>query len=294
MILSCNNWISIWILTESIILTNIILIRKISLNKELLIKYFIINSLRSSIIIILILLIRINIIIKINYIKISIFINLWIKLAIFPFHWWIILIRKFNNWIILFNINFFLKIPSLLILIRLNTKLTKILFVILIIPLIIINLNNIKKNLILISINNIYWFILIININNIIFVFTFLIYILINYFFFKLIKLNKINFINQCININIRFKILIIFIIINLINIPPLTIFLIKWLIIKSLYINNFLIFILILTNLIIIFNYFKIILLTLTEFNTNTKIYKNKKLNINLLINFFTLNLLY
>lgn len=281
------------VISELIFLTNIIIINFKKDIKELIITFFIINSILSSRIILIIIIENILIINKINIIKITILIILWIKIGIFPFNWWIIIIGKINRWTNLFKINFVLKIPSIIIIIIINFIETKLILLIIIIPIISINLTNLKKIFIIISIINIYWFIIIIKNNYTLIVIAIRIYITTNLFIYKTMEWNKTNFLNQINSLNKKVKVFLIVTVINLINIPPLNIFVRKWIIIKSIERSYIIIAILILSNALILVNYFKLILTSIREHNIKSKSNYKKKISLNNIINFTILNII-
>lgn len=221
---------------------------------------------------------------------------IWIKNNLFPFTLWIIFICKINRWNIFFIVTILIKIPYLLILIYLiNLIIFKIIIFVIIIPLLNPIFINIKKILFILSTNNIIWFVLIIYINRIYWILIITNYYLFNIIIFKLINKFKINYINQRNLINKNFNYSLIIIIINIINLPPFTIFLFKWILIKIIFVNKLITLIFLINNLLSFFLYIKILIKYLNKNRCQFKWIKsinlkNKNILLNLLIFIFYL----
>lgn len=230
-------------------------------NYNNLIKYFLIQRISSSLIILLIFT-QINF--KFNNYTINLFLNLvlWIKLGIFPFRSWYFQITENINWKIWFLINTAQKIIPIWLLTKFNN--IKIINLIITINRIyrrleIYNNNSIRWLLNRSSLNHIRWILVSINSQFRNWEFYMLIYLI--------LRLNIILFLknyNLKININInniRFNIKILFSInlINFIGIPPIIGFLPKFLVLIR--INTIMsIWVLVLNNILIRYYYILII----------------------------------
>lgn len=289
--ISATSWIGIWIGLEINLLAIIPLIyNNIRItSSEASVKYFIVQTIASSIIIINITLLIINfnisrnIIISLNLLIInSAFL---IKIGIAPFHFWfpeiIFGLTWFNSIIILtwqkiapiilfiFNINnnsftVFVIITSAVIR-RVNR----------------LNLINLKKILAFSSINHIRWIIRIIVFRKSIWILYFSIYAFSTIILIVFLNKFKIIFLNQISFLNNKKEIIIFFILrfVSFIGLPPTIGFISKWLTIQILIWEKwiFLAIILIILTTLIIFIYFQLIIFSII-FNTE----KNNFLKIN------------
>lgn len=226
---------------------------------ERIIKYFIIQAIASSI-----LLIRIIIITKIPnnlIVNSSSFILLYntsllLKIGIAPFHFWYIEIVESINWITCFLLITWQKLTPLILIIY-NLTYNLLLIIIIIINLFLrrikgINQTRIRKIIAFSSINHLVWIIISIIINEIIWIFYYLLYFISSFIFIKILNKNKIYYISQLLfnQFNLNTKVLYIINIFNFIGFPPLIIFIPKWLIIRTLLFKN----IILITLIIIIF----------------------------------------
>lgn len=242
--ISSNSWFSIWIIIEYNLLSFIPLI--IYLNKfykELSIKYFLIQSIRSSIII----LSTFNFLInnhKINLIILILNLTLIIKIGAPPFHSWFINLIKNINWINCLILSTWQKIIPIIILIYIINKL--LLLIIICISTIIsatLRLNHQSIRIIFrySSINHIRWIILNIIIREILWIIYFITYIIINFSIIIILNFFNIFYINQIINLNFKYKKIFIFInILSIRGLPPILGFNIKWLSIYFMIWNKF------------------------------------------------------
>lgn len=289
-IISCNSWFSIWIIIELNLIRFIPLI--IFFNKfykELSIKYFIIQAIRSSLLIISsnLLFININnfkliIILMINF-------SLLIKIGSPPFHNWFINIINNINWINCFILSTWQKIiPIISIILLFNKYLIYFITIISSILRAIIGLNHQSIRIIISysSINHIRWIFINLIIRELIWTYYFLSYLIINLSIILIFHKINIFFINQLnltkINYNTKLIILINFFSIS--GLPPIFGFSIKWI---SIYFINLIFFKIILLILIIIsiltFTFYIRICINII---LNFKLF-NKTILINKFINF-------
>jgi hypothetical protein len=183
-----------------------------------------------------------------------------IKLNFYPINIWIININKRIDWENFILINFLIKIhPIILCAI---TNLINNLTIYLIISLIItffFNFKNLKILITQLSINNMYWLILTINFSTKKWIIFILIYIWINFKVCIILKFNKLNYLSETNSITKNNSFNWVNLIFNLIRIPPIIIFLIKWMLIKMLIINFILINLILIINLFNQFFYIKL-----------------------------------
>lgn len=298
--ISSSNWLSIWIGLELNLFSFIPIINfKISIYSiESSIKYFLIQTFAS--ILLLLFLINKSIFFIINNNNFLIIIPLLIKLRLIPFHLWLPSIIEGLNWFSCFIIITWQKINPLIIISYLNENKNLIFLIILIFinSIFGINQNSIRKILAISSINNSTWILFAILINENLWLNYFLIYTILNLFIINIFNKYKINYINQLkfFNINLIFKLNLLILILSNIGLPPILGFLIKWILIKNfIFLKIYLIiFILIISTIINLFIYIKIIYFLLFNFNIFNKWFLQKKkffnFNLIIIINFFRL----
>nr|YP_009743875.1 NADH dehydrogenase subunit 2 [Clanis bilineata]QIE12636.1 NADH dehydrogenase subunit 2 [Clanis bilineata] len=300
--ISANSWFGCWIGLEINLLSFIPLISNSNnlLSSEASLKYFLTQSIASMNFLF-------SILIKMTLMKnfemnnfISIMINssLLMKMGSAPFHFWFPNISEGLSWFNNFILMTWQKItPMILLSYYLNMKF---LYIIIMINVMIgaiggLNQTSLRKIMAFSSINNLGWMIFSIMISENLWMFYFFMYsFLISIMFFLFYVLNMF-FINQLFINNMKFMIKMNLLInfLSLGGLPPFIGFLPKWIIINFLMINKFylLTFIMVMSSLITIFFYIRIIY---SSFLFNYfkmkwfKIYlKNNFMN---LINFFSL----
>lgn len=268
-----NNWISIWLGLEVSLVAFIPLISvKSKLNSESCLKYYIVQRIRSIILLMGIIITSINII----YIDFFILIRLLIKLGIIPFHNWILSIIEGISYYPLFLIFTIIKLAPLNILFFLNKNIQVLIWINFIIRAIsAVSQNSLKKILCYSSIFNIATCIRCIRDLSIWLSFI-LIYIISNGLTIFVIIIININFLNQIIIFNYNFinKITIWILVISLGGIPPFYIFIAKIIIIENLFIKKdfITIFLLLIFSLITIFIYIRISLISIMSFSLTPK----------------------
>nr|ALO71008.1 NADH deshydrogenase subunit 2 [Pselaphinae sp. 1 EF-2015] len=294
--ISSNSWMGMWFGLEINLLSIIPLMNNIknSYSSESSIKYFIIQALASSIILMsLIFFIKYNNSYFFNYNNLIIMIfnsSLMMKMGSAPFHFWMPEIMEGLNWILCFIMFTWQKIIPIIMLnyffMSYNFIIIIIIFNLLISGIMGINQISLRKILTYSSINNISWMLSSIMFFQTIWIYYLLIYsmILMNliYFFnkFKIFYLKQLyNFMSKSININ--FFILMNFF--SLSGIPPFIGFFPKWLVIQVLIFNKmiFLSMFLILMTLITMYFYTQLMMSTL-NFNIYELNFIKYKLNMN------------
>lgn len=265
--LSSNNWFGRWIGLEINLIVFIPLIYS-KLNyysSECSIKYFIIQRIRSSILLLSIIFISLKLFC--NIFILILVCRLLIKLGIAPFHIWIPRVIEGISWINCIILSTWQKI-AILILLRYLIDNFIILFPV-IIRLMVgsiggINQRSLKKLIAYSSINNMAWIIIGITIRLSLWLNYFLIYSFIISGLIIIISNMKFNYLSQFyfnsyVSLNKYFILIIIF---SLGGLPPLFGFLPKWIIIQSIILssNYFIRLIIILTSLLTLFYYIQIL----------------------------------
>nr|YP_010527090.1 NADH dehydrogenase subunit 2 [Cechenena minor]UXR12427.1 NADH dehydrogenase subunit 2 [Cechenena minor] len=300
--ISSNSWFGCWIGLEINLLSFIPLISNSNnlLASEASLKYFLTQSIASmnflfSILMKMILMknFEMN-----NFISIMINSSLLMKMGSTPFHFWFPNISEGLSWLNNFILMTWQKItPLTLMSYYLNFNF---LYFIIIMNVMIgaiggLNQTSLRKLMAFSSINNLGWMIFTLLISENLWMFYFLMYsFLISIMFFLFYNLNMF-FINQLFinNMNFMIKMNLLINFMSLSGLPPFLGFLPKWIVINSLMMNKlyFLTFIMIMSSLITIYFYIRIIY---SSFMFNYfkmkwfKIYfKNKSMNF---INFFSL----
>lgn len=293
-----NTWISMWIIIELRLLRLIILlIFDKSINYELIMKYYLLQSFLSYIFLVNCLGLFTN-----NYLYRSIIIIdlcILMKLRLVPFHFWYIKILIKLNWNNIYFFSVINKIIPLLILNSLiNFNLINLVYLNFLILLIssffssVIGLNQVNIKIIIgySSMIQISWLIILIHFSEVFSLIYFIIYsfICINIFrFFIKININNLNQVRNIKIINIIFFFNII-ILISLRGLPPFFGFLLKWITTKliiDIELRFFFILIFIFNSLIRIFFYLRIIFLILINYYIINKI-NFKFININIKFN--------
>lgn len=309
--ISSYSWLGIWLGLEINLLSIIPLIhnQKNILSAESAIKYFIVQSIASTIILISVILlinnsrITTNINLQSTYLLI-INSRLLTKIGIAPFHFWFPEVIEGLDWINCLLILTWQKIAPIVLLMY-NIKFVVFISIIILASIIIrgvigINQVSLRKIIAYSSINHIGWIIRTILVIETIWIYYFVIYTIISINIVVILKTIKIFFLNQLFqSINSR-PITKIFFILNFLSlrgIPPFLGFLPKWLTIQTL-IQNRIIFVptvIIILTLITIYIYIRItlstVLININEINWNPEI-TNFKFNSFFLslINFFTI----
>lgn len=309
--ISSYSWLGIWLGLEINLLSIIPLIhdQKNILSAESAIKYFIVQSVASTIILL-------AIIILINRSKITTNVNLQstllliinsrllTKIGIAPFHFWFPEVIEGLNWINCLLILTWQKIAPIVLLIY-NIKFIMFTSIVILASIIIrgiigVNQVSLRKIIAYSSINHIGWIIRTIIIIETIWIYYFLIYTIISINIIIILKIIKIFYLNQLfqsINSRIITKMFFILNFLSLRGIPPFLGFLPKWLTIQAL-IQRKIIFlptVMIIFTLITIYMYIRItlstILININEPNWNVRIIRFKFNRFYLsIINFFTI----
>nr|YP_010963536.1 NADH dehydrogenase subunit 2 [Antialcidas trifoliaceus]WKZ08019.1 NADH dehydrogenase subunit 2 [Antialcidas trifoliaceus] len=280
--MSSNNWLTIWLGLElSMMCFMPIMSNKFKLNSESCIKYFIVQSLSSSIMMMGV--IMMSMLIS-NTMMLSL--SLMLKLGVSPLHTWVVSIIEGMSYYSIFMMLTLMKLAPINMLSYINEDFNLFIILGLLVGSISgLNQNSIKKILTYSSIFNMSLIISSLDSTEIWLTF-FLVYsvslMLLNYLITKL----NFNFINQMIinNFNIYVKMCCWFAILSMGGFPPLPGFFAKLMVIKFLIIKNeFLtIFIVIMTSLIVMFFYTRMVILSVILFFNMPKWLLSTKLNFN------------
>lgn len=309
--ISAYSWLGIWLGLEINLLSIIPLIhnQKNILSSESAIKYFVVQSIASTIILL-------SVIILINKSRVTTNVNLQstfliiinsrllTKMGIAPFHFWFPEVIEGLDWINCLLILTWQKIAPIVLLIY-NIKFITFIFTVIIASIIIrgimgVNQVSLRKIIAYSSINHIGWIIRTILIIETIWIYYFVIYTVISINIVLILKTFNIFYLNQLfqsINSRIITKIFFILNFLSLRGVPPFLGFLPKWLTVQALVQNNIILIptLIIILTLITIFIYIRItlsrLLINVNEINWN-QINSRFRLNKFYLasINFFTI----
>nr|ADE18365.1 NADH dehydrogenase subunit 2 [Bombyx mori]ADE18534.1 NADH dehydrogenase subunit 2 [Bombyx mori]ADE18651.1 NADH dehydrogenase subunit 2 [Bombyx mori]UUB72555.1 NADH dehydrogenase subunit 2 [Bombyx mori] len=269
--ISSNSWFGCWIGLEINLLSFIPLISnsKNLLSVETSLKYFLTQSL-ASINFLFMILIKFSLLKNFNMNNIiSIMMNssLLMKMGSAPFHFWFPNIVEGLSWMNNFMLMTWQKISPMILLSYYFNK--NFLIFMIIMNLIIgslggLNQTSLRKLLAFSSINNLGWMIFSIMISENLWLFYFLIYSMMIFMMISLFFLMNMYFMNQLFinNMNFFIKLNLLINFLSLGGLPPFMGFMPKWIIINFLLINKFyfLTFIFMMTSLIIIYYYIRII----------------------------------
>lgn len=285
--ISSYSWFSIWIGLEINIISFIPLIskKKNPKSSESSIKYFIIQSISSILILIsaLIIVFYNEFIPPINSIILIINCAFLIKLGAAPFHFWFPEVIEGLRWINCLILLTWQKIAPFILIINNKTWDNLIIIIIIFCLLIrvILSLNQVslRKILTFSSINNIAWMLAALQCSYSIWIIYFILYSIINIPLIVLFNFISINYFNQIFNLtqkSILIKIFIVFNFLSLGGLPPFIGFFPKWMVIYLLRIQNLeiLSLFLILFTLVFLYIYIRIIFFSLTLIRTERKIF--------------------
>nr|AZL93373.1 NADH dehydrogenase subunit 2 [Pimpla luctuosa] len=299
--ISMNSWFMIWIMLEFNMMTFIPLIIYFNkFYKNLALKYFIIQTFSSSILILFSNSQLINFFENNYLIYIFINISILIKLGAAPFHSWFISLMMNMNWLNCLILSTWQKIiPMILIMYSFFNKIIYLSIIISCLIGSILSLNHQSLRLILSysSINHISWMLMNLMISEKSWILYFISYFIINSSIMLIFSQFNINFINQLLKLNN--KPLMLILIMNFISIsglPPMFGFLMKWfsLYMMNLNSNYILIFLLIMMSIMTFYFYLRICIYMLIMVKLNFKsnlnyiFFKNYKLKKFIIFNSF------
>nr|YP_009002399.1 NADH dehydrogenase subunit 2 [Henosepilachna pusillanima]AHH29994.1 NADH dehydrogenase subunit 2 [Henosepilachna pusillanima] len=303
--ISSFSWFSMWMGLEINLLSFIPLMNenKNPLSSEASFKYFIVQAISSMLILFNFLgfLISKEYLSPLNFLMEIIFDSaLLMKLGMVPFHFWLPEIIEGISWMNTFLLLTWQKIAPM-ILVMLNSQMNLFLISIIILSLLISGINNwnqtsIKKILTFSSINHMSWMMSIILLNQSLWVFYFIFYTFISFnmiFMFKMTWTPSIQDFLKMLNSSKTMKMSFMFNFFSLGGLPPFLGFFPKWMILKTLWSENFsfLAMIMVFLTLITLFIYIRLLNQSLMFKISENKMIKPKINNLVLnLINFCNL----
>nr|ACJ69614.1 NADH dehydrogenase subunit 2 [Venturia canescens] len=287
--ISLNSWFSIWISIELNIMTFIPLIIFINkYYKELVMKYFIVQSISSMMIILSSNLM--NLINNLMYMEFLIFmlnISLFIKLGIPPFHYWFISLMNNMNWMNCFLLSTWQKFTPMILIMYNNLNWLIYLFIMIssLTSIFGINHQSIRMILAYSSINHMSWMLINLMNSQMLWILYFISYLIINFSIMMMLSNLNINYLNEISNMkNLNMKMFLIMNFLSISSLPPLFGFMFKW---YSIYYNinnnmNLILMMIMMMSLITFFFYMKIIinLILLNKFLNKINILKKMFIN--------------
>uniref|UniRef100_A0AAT9FFG5 NADH-ubiquinone oxidoreductase chain 2 n=1 Tax=Haemaphysalis megaspinosa TaxID=1155002 RepID=A0AAT9FFG5_9ACAR len=288
--ISSNHWFIYWIMMEMNMMMFIPIMKQNKLeNCNSMITYFIVQSFSS------ILFFMSSSMISMNYsyfMEILINISILIKLAMIPFHFWLISISEmldYNSLLIILTIQ---KIIPLFILFKMKTEISLFISILSLVlsSVMIFNFKMLKKILIFSSISHLSWMIILMTISSNFWISYMIIYFLMINSIVNFLKKNKITTISEMTSnkISINEKISIIISIMSLGGMPPFVGFMIKFIAIMLIIKYSIIVMmILIMSSLINIYIYIRMITPALLTFNKTEFNFNFKKIEINSFFNF-------
>nr|YP_010990591.1 NADH dehydrogenase subunit 2 [Nisia atrovenosa]WOW98918.1 NADH dehydrogenase subunit 2 [Nisia atrovenosa] len=234
MILSSSNWMFSWMMMELGFFSFLIIMSQSMKISYQLMKFFIIQSISSSLMIFFMMMESMNQ----NYFNLIFLMNSFVfKLGLSPLHFWMPMMFSFMNYYSCLIFSTFQKIGPLIIM----SQFISFYFMkpILMLSLMIGSISSIKQNkfkklLAFISISSMPWMIMSIYMSKNLFIIFFMLYLITNFTMFKLLMENNILSINQLWIKSQKNKILIQLSILSTMGLPPLIGFIPKWMILKN------------------------------------------------------------
>nr|YP_009344623.1 NADH dehydrogenase subunit 2 [Entylia carinata]APU51888.1 NADH dehydrogenase subunit 2 [Entylia carinata] len=290
--MSSNNWMSMWLGMEISMMSFIPLMSsKKKLSSESCMKYYIIQSLSSSIMMMGIIMISLNL----NFNMILI-LSIFMKLGMTPFHNWVLSIVEGMNYSNMFILFTFMKMAPMNMMSYINVEIQLIVMLGLIISSVsAINQNSIKKIMSYSSIYNMSM--MMTSISNWTSWLTYMtMYLVANFMMMKMCEMMNLNFINQIYmnNYNLMNKIMMWIFMTSISGMPPMITFMMKMIIMEEMITTNqyMMLYIIISTSVITMFFYMRMSLLSLMFFlilpkwmMTKKKKIKNEYLLISVMI---------
>nr|YP_010381722.1 NADH dehydrogenase subunit 2 [Caliscelis shandongensis]YP_011014875.1 NADH dehydrogenase subunit 2 [Caliscelis rhabdocladis]UDL72110.1 NADH dehydrogenase subunit 2 [Caliscelis shandongensis]WQB38569.1 NADH dehydrogenase subunit 2 [Caliscelis rhabdocladis] len=296
MMISSSNFLFSWISMEINLISFLPLITKSKKTKDQPMKYFIIQSMSSSTMLMSVL-INSKIESPIN-LSIMLMMSMLMKMGMVPFHLWVPSMLYTMSWE---NCMMFLtwqKITPMIMvsqMISMKEMILPMTFSLIIGPMSMMKTLSTKKILAFSSISNSPWMIASMMMSKMMFMMNFLIYSTMNIIMIMNFKNTNINFINQMNNKNKINKMSIIMNILSMMGFPPTMGFFMKWMILqKMMEFSKMMSMFMMFSSIISSFIYMNMIIPSLTISNQKKKNYKSKnKLSNDLMINMVSISVL-
>nr|UVV36462.1 NADH dehydrogenase subunit 2 [Tettigometridae sp.] len=277
--ISSNNLLFSWISMEINTISFILILTKSKKSSDQPMKYFIIQSLSSSMMLISLFL---NSLIETPFnFSIVMMVSMLMKLGMMPFHLWFPNMMKFSNWETCFMLMTIQKIAPCMIMcqmINMNLLLLPLSMSMLIAPVSAFNQTSMKKILAYSSINNSSWMVMSLMNSKMLFTFFMTIYSMLTMMTTTMMSTLNISYTNQIKSIKLTHKLNFSINMISLSGFPPTLGFLPKWMLMKSMVMKSIMLLsFMIASSIMSSFIYMKISSLTMTNLTMN-KSYKKMK----------------
>nr|YP_009942712.1 NADH dehydrogenase subunit 2 [Populicerus confusus]QOC72407.1 NADH dehydrogenase subunit 2 [Populicerus confusus] len=291
--LSSNNWMMVWVGLEISLMSIIpLMISNLSVSSECAMKYFIIQSMSSSIFILGVIFMLMGV--SMNY-EMIIILSMIMKMGVAPFHSWVLSIVEGLNYVVMFNMFTTMKVVPMMIIMNMNLNLNLIIILSLLIGSICgLNQNSVRKMLTYSSIFNMGF--MLYSIKNLsLWVMYLCLYSINLLMLITVLMMNNINYMNQLIinKFELSLKLTIWILMLSSGGMPPMMGFMGKLIVIESsIYFNDWLItIIMILTSLLTMFYYNRLsfISMSISSLMVKWKIEYISWLNLNIM----TINLM-
>nr|YP_010610850.1 NADH dehydrogenase subunit 2 [Sahlbergotettix salicicola]WAP91671.1 NADH dehydrogenase subunit 2 [Sahlbergotettix salicicola] len=287
--LSSNNWIMMWVGMEISLMSFIpLMVSNLIISSECSMKYFIIQSMSSSIFILGVIFMLMGV--NMNY-EMIITLSMAMKMGVAPFHTWMLSIIEGLNYSVMFNLFTIMKIVPMMIIMNMNLNLNLIIiFTLLIGSIMGLNQNSIRSMLTYSSIFNM-GFMMYAMKNMSLWLLYFCLYS-INLFMLTLVlSMNNVNYLNQLIinKFELKLKLSLWILMLSSGGMPPMIGFLGKLIVIElSINFNDWLITVsMIFTSLLTMFYYNRLcfVSMSISSLMTKWKIMSFSWLNMNIAV---------
>nr|YP_010381618.1 NADH dehydrogenase subunit 2 [Symplanella brevicephala]UDL71993.1 NADH dehydrogenase subunit 2 [Symplanella brevicephala] len=286
---SSSSFLMSWMSMEINLIMFLPLTSKSKKMKDQSMKFFIIQNL-SSTILLLAMILNLKIETPINFEKLMM-ISLMMKMGLIPFHLWMFSFMEKLNWMNCFMMNTIQKLTPMLItsqMISFKETILPMILSLIFAPIIMLKMNSMKKILTCSSIYNSPWMISSIFLSKNLFIMFFLIYSMLNYCLMKKLETQNMMFLNQINEKNSLTKMNLIVNMISISGMPPTLGFFPKWMIlIKMNEISIFISSAMMISAFISTFIYLKLSSSIMMNQTTKKKFMKTKKMmEIELIVN--------
>nr|YP_010610876.1 NADH dehydrogenase subunit 2 [Nabicerus dentimus]WAP91697.1 NADH dehydrogenase subunit 2 [Nabicerus dentimus] len=232
--LSSNNWVMVWVGLEISLMSFIpLMMTNLMISSECTMKYFIIQSMSSSIFILGVIFMLVGA--NINY-EMIIILSMSMKMGVAPFHTWVLSLIEGLSYMTMFNMFTIMKVVPMMIMINMNLNLKLMVILTLIIGGIFgLNQNSIRKMLAYSSIFNMGF--MIYSISNLsIWIMYFCLYSINLLMLITMLSLNNINYLNQFLvnKVELKTKLSLWILMLSSGGMPPMMGFMGKLIVIES------------------------------------------------------------
>nr|QWZ47655.1 NADH dehydrogenase subunit 2 [Metidiocerus impressifrons] len=287
--LSSNNWVMLWVGLEVSMMSFIpLMTSNLVISSESAMKYFIIQSMSSSIFILGVVFMLMGV--NINY-EMIIVLSMCMKMGVSPFHSWVLSMVEGMNYMMMFNMFTTMKIVPMMVMINMNLNLNLIIMLTLIIGSVFgLNQNSIRSLLAYSSIFNMGFMIYSMK-NFSLWIMYFMLYSINLFMLIKILNLNNINYLNQLLinKVELKSKLSIWILMLSSGGMPPMMGFMGKLIVIElSLNFNDWIItVVMVMTSLLTMFYYNRVCftIMSISSLITKWKINNSSWLSINIMI---------